>query len=322
MADAANTEPSANPARFSLAQPFDWSRLFFLLQALAGAAWWIMVFTVEGIRVSTLGGLNPGVLVWMDVPLFVVGSLLLAFGWRRFVWIVLPWILLVTVSLFAYSLITRTAGMGALLMIASAFCSTFSAFQLVLGRIPTEYLLHGPFAFCSAPPTDVHGNLRRTVKQLLVFWTLFLAVIPGIIVVVERRLEISLEGSMTLLVLGLVLLLLASALGIWSALTMSARGKGTPLPSAMPRKLVISGPYAFVRNPMAVAGITQGVAVGLILGSWLVVAYALVGSLLWNWLIRPAEEANLRENFGEEFTTYQQRVSCWVPKMRRISAKR
>ena len=63
---------------------------------------------------------------------------------------------------------------------------------------------------------------------------------------------------------------------------MSASGQGTPLLSAMPNRLVIAGPYRVVRNPMAVAGIAQGVAVGLILSSWRVVAHAVVGSLLWN----------------------------------------
>ena len=68
---------------------------------------------------------------------------------------------------------------------------------------------------------------------------------------------------------------------------MSASGQGTPLLSAMPNRLVIAGTYRVVRSPMAVTGIAQGVAVGLILSSWrgvvyVVVIYAIVGSLLWN----------------------------------------
>jgi hypothetical protein len=74
---------------------------------------------------------------------------------------------------------------------------------------------------------------------------------------------------------------------------MSTLGDGTPLPSAMPNRLVIAGPYRWVRNPMAVSGIVQGAAVGFILQSWLVVAYAVVGSLVWNYAIRPHEESDL-----------------------------
>ena len=65
---------------------------------------------------------------------------------------------------------------------------------------------------------------------------------------------------------------------------------------------------------MAVAGIGQGLAVGLMLGSWLVALYAFLGSLAWNWAIRPHEEADLASRFGAEFEAYQARVSCWWPK--------
>jgi protein-S-isoprenylcysteine O-methyltransferase Ste14 len=76
---------------------------------------------------------------------------------------------------------------------------------------------------------------------------------------------------------------------------------------------VIAGPYRYVRNPMAVAGIAQGVAVGLLLGSWLVVIWALCGSLVWNSLIRPFEEEDLEKRFGDDFRAYRDHVKCWVP---------
>lgn len=62
----------------------------------------------------------------------------------------------------------------------------------------------------------------------------------------------------------------------------------------MPNELVIAGPYRWVRNPMAVAGVAQAASVGLILGSWLVVVYAVGGALLWNVGIRPWRSATSR----------------------------
>lgn len=100
---------------------------------------------------------------------------------------------------------------------------------------------------------------------------------------------------------------------------MSTLGNGTPLPSAMPNHLVIAGPYRWIRNPMAAAGILQGAAVGVILQSWLVVAYAVVGSLVWNYVVRPLEESDLEERFGEEFRQYRDAVRCWVPGVSRAS---
>ena len=73
---------------------------------------------------------------------------------------------------------------------------------------------------------------------------------------------------------------------------------------------------------MAVAGIVQGAAIGLILQSWLVIAYAVVGSLVWNYAVRPLEESDLNERFGEEFQQYRDTVRCCIPKYRRLSALR
>jgi protein-S-isoprenylcysteine O-methyltransferase Ste14 len=80
---------------------------------------------------------------------------------------------------------------------------------------------------------------------------------------VRWRLDAALPPA--LVMAGVVAFCAASALGIWSAVVMSTLGRGTPLPSAMASDLVVRGPYRFVRNPMAVAGIVQGAAVGLCL---------------------------------------------------------
>jgi hypothetical protein len=115
-------------------------------------------------------------------------------------------------------------------------------------------------------------------------------------------------------VLGVALLAFSSVIGVWSARAIANFGSGTPLPGQMANHLVTRGPYSFVRNPMAIAGIVQGVSMGVLIGSWLVVVYALVGSLLWNWLIRPHEEADLYERFGDEYREYADRVYCWWPR--------
>ncbi|MCS3844003.1 methyltransferase family protein [Microbacterium sp. AK031] len=63
------------------------------------------------------------------------------------------------------------------------------------------------------------------------------------------------------------------------------------------------------------AGIAQGVAVGLMIDSWLVVVYALCGSLVWNWVVRPLEEVDLEERFGAEYAEYARAVRCWMPRL-------
>ena len=105
-------------------------------------------------------------------------------------------------------------------------------------------------------------------------------------------------------------------LGLWSMVAMVRVGQGTPLPMQGTRRLVVVGPYAVVRNPMAVAGIGQGIMVGVGWGSVVVIVYALVGAVAWNAGLRPVEEAYLGIEFGDEYRGYRDRVRCWIPRWR------
>lgn len=75
-----------------------------------------------------------------------------------------------------------------------------------------------------------------------------------------------------------------------------------------------SGPYAWVRNPMALAGLAQGAAVACWHGSVVVAAYVLVGGLVWHFLARPLEEHDLAQAFGADFERYRSRVPLWIPR--------
>ncbi|MFF7292655.1 methyltransferase family protein [Microbacterium sp. NPDC008134] len=291
------------------------ARAYFVLQAVAGGCWWVGVFLVPAIRVATLDGLPVLPIALADIPLFVGGSALAALGVRAAIWIITPWAALVAVAMVVYATATGSAGWGALLMVAAAGGSLAAGIVIALGRAPFGWIARGPFAFRT---TRIRGRARvaaRTGVQTLFFWGLFLGMLPALIAAFETRWGLHFEMPPGIRVTGVVLFLAATALGLWSAITMSSLGEGTPLPSDMARRLVIAGPYRFVRNPMAVAGIAQGVAVGLMLSSWLVVVYALCGSLIWNTAVRPIEEADLAQRFGEEYADYRRRVSCWVPRL-------
>ena len=45
-------------------------------------------------------------------------------------------------------------------------------------------------------------------------------------------------------------------------------------------------------------------------------AQRVVGGLLfWQYLVRPAEERDLREAFGNQFAAYCSDVQCWIPRV-------
>jgi len=296
-------------------------RWYFAAQALGGAAWWLTVLLSPFVRHVTLGTLDPLPIAVADIPLFVVASAVAGFGVRVAAIIATGWTGLVAIVLAGYATLTGEAGWGVLLMVAAAGGSVLALCLILFGRVPTRWLIAGPFAFRVARLRSVGAILAATAGQLVVFWGVFLVVGPLILVVLERRWRVGFDFPDFARPIGLIVLILASALGIWSAAAMAVAGRGTPLPVAMPSRLAIAGPYRFVRNPMAMAGIVQGIAIGILFSSWLVIAYAVIGSVIWNLAVRPHEEADLEQRFGAEFDRYRDAVRCWIPRLNPVSER-
>lgn len=169
-----------------------------------------------------------------------------------------------------------------------------------------------------ARPASATWNLAKTFAQTVVFWGVFLIALPAAIWFAEAWLGLDgwrFTGEPSR-ALGITLFALGGLLGLTSGATMAIVGHGTPLPADCPRSLVIAGPYRYVRNPMAVAGLAQGVAVGVFLGSPAVILYALAGAPVWDRCVRPWEEADLEARFGDAYRRYRAAVRCWLPRLR------
>jgi protein-S-isoprenylcysteine O-methyltransferase Ste14 len=115
-------------------------------------------------------------------------------------------------------------------------------------------------------------------------------------------------------VIGAAITLFGAALALWCVWTFAVTGRGTPAPFDPPRKLVVSGPYAYVRNPMylgadlALAGAAtfyETVALWLFLLGFLAVTHVFV--ILY-------EEPTLKGLFGESYGEYAARVDRWNPR--------
>ena len=51
-------------------------------------------------------------------------------------------------------------------------------------------------------------------------------------------------------VVGILIGTAGAVVALWCILAFASLGRGTPMPLDPPRRLVIKGPYRFVRNPM------------------------------------------------------------------------
>lgn len=165
-------------------------------------------------------------------------------------------------------------------------------------------------------PAREHPTWRHalhTLLQVVAFWGCCLGLLPAAIEAGERALGWPPMACPAGAWLGPLLFASAGALGLWSAAVLVWRGGGTPLPLASARRFVVSGPYRWLRNPMALAGIVQGVAVGLWRDRASIVVYTIAGAVVWHTFARPAEERDLAARFGAAFARYRQEVPLWLP---------
>jgi protein-S-isoprenylcysteine O-methyltransferase Ste14 len=92
-------------------------------------------------------------------------------------------------------------------------------------------------------------------------------------------------------------------------------GKGTPAPFDPPRRLVVRGPYRFLRNPMYLgAGFAVGGA-ALFFESIQLLAFVALFLLATHLFVVFYEEPTLRRTFGAEYESYCRRVHRWWPRV-------
>jgi len=106
---------------------------------------------------------------------------------------------------------------------------------------------------------------------------------------------------------------LGAALALWCVVTFIRIGKGTPAPFDAPRRLVIRGPYQFVRNPMYLgAGLALAGAALFYRSAWLL-AYAAGFLVAFHLFVILYEEPTLGRKFGVEYEAYRRAVHRWWP---------
>ena len=154
---------------------------------------------------------------------------------------------------------------------------------------------------------------------------LSVAVLPFVVTVVVplwigrgERTTLSL-GSTPLALATQALGLVSLALGFWlfgySLLHFATRGRGTLAPWDPPRKLVVTGPYRYVRNPMISGVLFIVSAEALILLSSAHAVWALIFFLINVTYIPISEEPGLRQRFGASYDVYCANVGRFIPRI-------
>ncbi|MEO1486471.1 MAG: isoprenylcysteine carboxylmethyltransferase family protein [Bacteroidota bacterium] len=182
---------------------------------------------------------------------------------------------------------------------------------MLLGLCYNLFLVFQSEVFRESKSASRFQNGFKTFVQIVSIWSVTLVLFPWIIL---EAFGYETPTSVTLKIIAILLFVLASTFNLASAHVFVKHGDGTPLPADQTKKLVIAGPYKYVRNPMALTGIVQGAAVALYFASLPVLVYALLGGILWHIVVRPLEEKNMLKRFGEDYENYRKEVGLWVPR--------
>ena len=94
------------------------------------------------------------------------------------------------------------------------------------------------------------------------------------------------------------------------------RGLGTPAPIFPTHRLVVTGLFRYVRNPMYVAVVSLILGQGLFFGNVRVLAYGVAVWVAFYLFVLIYEEPTLRNTFGLEYEEFCANVPRWIPRVR------
>ena len=144
------------------------------------------------------------------------------------------------------------------------------------------------------------GTVAGAVPWAITRWTLASADWPQIAFLPLAAVQIA---------AGLIVLLDSFSRFVW-------QGLGTPTPLMPTTKLIVTGLYRYVRNPMYVAVLSLIYGQALLFGSiWL----AMYGGAIWimfHLSVLFYEEPRLRTDYGGVYDAYCRHVCRWLPRLR------
>ena len=148
---------------------------------------------------------------------------------------------------------------------------------------------------------------------------LFLAIAPGTLAGLVPWSITGWQGPLAappLLALGLLLIAGGGVLLLECFARFALQGRGTPAPIAPPQRLVVTGAYRRVRNPMYVAVVALIVGQAALFADPRLMAYAAAIWLGFHLFVLAYEEPTLRQSFPDDYAAFFAAVPRWIPRLR------
>ena len=161
--------------------------------------------------------------------------------------------------------------------------------------------------------------MRLVIRALLsvIFAITAIFAISLFIVIIFNNHLLAFNSALSGIILtaGTLLIILGVGLVIYTNKEFLKIGKGTLVPTAPPKKLVVSGVYRYVRNPMIIGGLMIILGESLIFTSIeLFILFAVIFIINHIYFVY-SEEPELIKRFGEDYIEYKKNVPRWIPRL-------
>lgn len=141
-----------------------------------------------------------------------------------------------------------------------------------------------------------------------------LFIIPRFLMNISNTKSLEGFGIVYVTTVGLIIIWFGAGLAIWCTIVMFLFGKGTPLVTSAPQKILNRNIYAYVRNPMMWALLFVVFGQALMYGQFILLAWLIALSRILHLVVVNYEEPQLERRFGESWKKYSGEVPRWFPR--------
>lgn len=253
--------------------------------------WWTFSTTTASVAGTPADLWIGWALLWGAVPLLIVSERLALIGLALF-----------AADLVMMPLAGPVVSLRSTWLIGELICvATCLVPGLLLGR-------------WTASDSHIRG---RVTLQIVAFGGLLLFVLPTLIFTITGEDWTTLtQRPRWHFLLAAFIAAPAGSMALQAVREFAVAGNGTPVPLDPPRRLVITGPYAYVANPMQLGGTFILAEWGVLIGSVAVVAAAVMGAIFSAGVAAWNEGGELSQRFGQDWTRYRADVRLWLPSWR------
>jgi protein-S-isoprenylcysteine O-methyltransferase Ste14 len=167
----------------------------------------------------------------------------------------------------------------------------------------------------------IKNTILSRILSIILLPFMVLVVVPLILLIFAHPrldpLDITYPLVVIPIIIGIMLFISGLLLLVTTIRIFHELGKGTLAPWDPPRKLVIKGPYRYIRNPMI-----AGVLIALLGEAVLTFSPVLLMWFIFFFILNIIyficmEEPVLEKRFGDDYKLYKKKVPMFIPRLRR-----